>query len=85
MHTTILRKVGGSVMITLPPAFLEALQIKAGSTVGMTIEDGQLVVKPQNRRRHTLSELLAECNPHAPLTEEDKEWLEAPAVGNELL
>ena len=28
MHTTNLRKVGGSVMLAVPPAFLDQLQFK---------------------------------------------------------
>jgi antitoxin ChpS len=85
MHTATLKKVGGSVMLTLPPAFLDALQVAAGSQVGMTIDNGQLIVKPQGRHRYTLAELLAQCDPDAPLSDEDREWLEAPAAGREVI
>jgi antitoxin ChpS len=37
MHTTILRKVGGSVMLAVPPAILEILRLKAGATVGAAL------------------------------------------------
>jgi antitoxin ChpS len=83
MHVATLKKVGGSVMLTLPPVFLDTLNVTAGSTVGMSIDHGQLIVKPQKRRRYSLAELLAQCDPSAPLTHEDKEWLGAPAVGRE--
>ena len=33
MHTTNLRKVGGSVMLAVPPALLEMLHLRAGATV----------------------------------------------------
>jgi antitoxin ChpS len=68
MLTVTLKKVGGSVMLTLPPAFLDALQVAAESQVGMTIDNGQLIVKPQGRPRHTLAELLAQCDPKAPFS-----------------
>ena len=38
MHTTNLRKVGGSIMLAVPPAFLEQLHLQAGATVGLTID-----------------------------------------------
>lgn len=33
------------------------------------------------RRRYTLAELIAQCNPDAPMTPEEREWVDAPAVG----
>ena len=38
---------------------------------------------PVRRRRYSLAELLAQCE-GGPLTQEDREWLEAPAVGSEI-
>jgi antitoxin ChpS len=40
MHTTNLRKVGGSAMLTVPPAFLEILQFRSGATVALAVEGG---------------------------------------------
>lgn len=34
MHTTCLRKVGGSVMLAVPPAILEMLHLQAGARGG---------------------------------------------------
>lgn len=84
MHTTNLRKVGGSVMLAVPPAVLEMLSLSAGSAVGVTVDGGRLIIEAQ-KRRYTLEELLAQCNPDAPLTDEEREWLDAPAVGRELI
>ena len=33
MYSTMLRKVGGSVMLALPPAVLDMLGLQAGATV----------------------------------------------------
>ena len=85
MHTTNLRKVGGSVMLAVPPAFLEQLQMKPGTTVGLAIDQGRLVVDPAPRRRYSLAELLAEAGTAQPLSAEDRAWIDAPAVGKELL
>lgn len=85
MHTTNLRKVGGSVMLSVPPAVLEMLRLAAGSTVGMTVEGNRLIIEPQQRPRYTLEELLAQCDSGAPVTAEEREWEGAPAKGGELL
>ncbi len=85
MHTTSLRKVGGSVMLAVPPAFLDQLHLHAGAMVGLAVDHGCLVVNPNPRPRYTLDELLAQCDANAELSTEDREWLDAPAVGGELL
>jgi antitoxin ChpS len=85
MHTTNLRKVGGSIMLAVPPALLDLLRLRPGAKVGIAIESGRLVVDPQPRPRYTLSELLAECDPKARRTKEDREWLDAKPVGRELI
>ena len=85
MHTTNLRKVGGSVMLAVPPAILDILHLDAGAKVGLTVDNGRLVIEPQGRPHYTLDELLAQCDPSAELTLEDREWLDAKPVGSELL
>ena len=85
MHTTNLRKVGGSVMLAVPPALLDVLDLRPGAEVGIGVERGRLVVEPQKRRRYTLNELLAQCKPRAARTREEREWLRDKPVGRELL
>lgn len=85
MHTTNLRKVGGSVMLAVPPALLDVLQLGAGAKVGLAVEDGRLVIEPRPRRRYSLEDLLAQCDATAPMDEQDREWLESGPVGDELL
>jgi antitoxin ChpS len=85
LHTTNLRKVGGSVMLAVPPAVLEMLHLQAGATVGLMVDGGRLIVQPQARRRYTLDELLAQCDPNADPAQEDREWLDAQPAGRELL
>ena len=85
MHITNLRKVGGSVMLAVPPAILDQLHLKAGATVGLAVQGDSLILKPQTKPRYTLDELLAKCDYSQPRTPEEQEWLDAPAVGRELL
>ena len=85
MHITNLRKVGGSVMLAVPPALLDILHLQPGAKVGVAIEGGRLVVEPRQRRRYTLDELLAQCHPRARRSTEEQEWLESKPVGGEII
>ncbi len=84
MHTTNLRKVGGSVMLAVPPAILDLLHLRVGATVGLAVDHGRLVVEPSLRPRYTLAELLAVSDYSQPQPAEEREWVDAPAVGREL-
>lgn len=85
MYTTRLKKVGGSIMLAVPPAVLKTLELSTDSEVGMTIDNGCLIIEPQKRPRYSLDELLAQCDPHAETSEVDREWIDGPAVGKEIL
>ncbi|MHC1713009.1 MAG: antitoxin [Solidesulfovibrio sp.] len=85
MHTTNLRKVGGSIMLAVPPAILDLLHLQAGAIVGLAVDNGRLIVEPTPRPRYTLEELLAQCDPSAAISAEDRTWLDDKPVGNELL
>jgi antitoxin ChpS len=87
VHTTNLRKVGGSVMLAVPPAILDQLHLKAGATVGLAVDGERLILQAKPKPRYTMEELLAKCDPSAPMpvpTEEDILWLNLPSVGREL-
>ncbi len=85
MHITNLRKVGGSVMLAVPPTLLDIVGLQPGAKVGIAVESGRLVVEPQPRRRYTLDELLAQCNPKARRSKEEREWLDGKPVGGEVI
>ena len=53
MYTSNLRKVGGSVMLAVPPAILDMVQLQSGSTVNLMVEDGRLIVSPEPRKRYS--------------------------------
>ncbi len=85
MHTTHLRRVGGSVMLAVPPALLDLLNLEIGAKVDIGIEDGCLVVAPKARPRYTLDELLAQCDEDSVISADDRLWLDSRPVGKELL
>ena len=84
-HTTNLRKVGGSVILAVPPAPLDLLNLGVEAKVSIGMQDGRLVVEPTTRPRYTLEELLAQCDDAAAPFAEDRAWLDVRPVGNELL
>ena len=76
---TNLRKVGGSVMMTVSPVF------NSGSVVDVALLEGRLVVKPITKPKYNLTDLLVKCDANAKMPKEDKKWLELTPVGNEIL
>jgi len=84
MHIATLRSVGGSVMMAIPKAILEALGLSANGKVGLSVADGRLVVEPALRPRYTLAELVAQCDAAAPVSDEEREWGDLKPVGGEI-
>ena len=85
MHTTNLRRVGGSIMLAVPPAVLDLLNLGIGAQVDIDVQDGRLIVQPRKRPRYSLDELLAQCDAIAVPSAEDRAWMDAEPVGSELL
>ncbi len=85
MHRTSLRKVGGSVMLAVPPVVLDLLHLKAGAKVGVTVDKGRLIVEPNPRPHYSLSDLLDGSDYSKPQPANEREWVDAPPVGREPL
>ena len=83
MPSATLRTVGGSVVMAIPKRILELVQLHAGSRVNIDVQQGRLIIIPERAKRYTLSQLLAQCDPSLPLSAEEAEWVNAPAVGFE--
>ena len=71
-------------MLALPPALLEVVDFEVNTEVGITVQDGCLVVMGKKPRRYSLQDLIDQCDPNAPAPPRDVEWLDMPAAGNEL-
>jgi antitoxin ChpS len=85
MHTTNLRKVGGSVMLAVPPALLDILRLRPGARVGRAVQGGRLVIEPHRHPRYRLEDLLAQCNPKARCSAEERECFADRAAGDALI
>lgn len=84
MSTTHLRRIGGSVMLAVPQAMLDQLQLRIGSQVEIVIDHGRLIVEPV-KPQYNLEELLAQCDTTADTSADEREWLDAQPVARELL
>jgi antitoxin ChpS len=74
-------------LIQIPDDQAAALQAKAAAQ-GLTLEAWlRSLAGLEEPRRHKghydLADLVAQCDPRAPLSEEDQAWLNAPEVGRE--
>ncbi|MEX2557091.1 MAG: AbrB/MazE/SpoVT family DNA-binding domain-containing protein [Actinomycetota bacterium] len=54
---------GNSLGLRIPKAFAEEAQVEAGSTVDISVERGELIVRPVPRRKYELRSLLKEITP----------------------
>lgn len=57
MVTARLRRSGGSLIVAIPPAYIEQNQLDADSLVSLTIRGEQLSMRPRRSAR-SLAELL---------------------------
>lgn len=85
MHTANLRAVGGSVMLAIPKAILEALGLRQNAEVGLSIDEGRIIIAPHPGPHYSLSELLAQCDMKVPASDEDRQWTQGGPVGDEAL
>ena len=85
MYVTHLRKVGGSVVLAVPPALLDVLGLHVGTAVSLAVDEGRLIVSGRPRAHHALADLLAQCDPTAETSGEDRDWTAVGPVGGELL
>ena len=71
-------------MVALPKPFLAEANLKPGSEVTVSIENGAIMLAPSGPR-YTLQELLARCDFRKKLSRAAREWQDAPPVGKEVI
>ena len=84
MASLTLRRVGGSVVATIPKTLLELLNAKEGDTVEYTFDDGKLIIESRQKKRRTLPKYDLNQLLQAEL-DKDRSWLHAKPAGGELL
>jgi antitoxin component of MazEF toxin-antitoxin module len=62
-----------------------SVALEVGATVGLEVDGERLVVKPNIKPRYTLAELLEASDYSQPQPAEEREWIDSPSVGGELI
>lgn len=75
-----LRRAGGSLVMTVPKAFIEQNGLLEGSQVELRLADNTMTVEAPHKPRYKLAELMAEMAAGLPRVDG---WDEMPAVGLE--
>ena len=71
-------------MVAIPPNFIEHLQLRANTTVGLSLEAGKIVIRPETGKgRIGLKARLKMCDFTKRKTREEREWIDAPPLGRE--
>lgn len=82
---TVLRSIGNSKGLVVPAQLLKELGFELGDKLEAKAVDGQLVVAQNaKRQKYKLADLLAKCDPAAPMPQALADWDAAPAVGAEV-
>ncbi len=55
---TKVQKWGNSLGLRIPKSFAEQAGVEAGSEVDLSVEDGELIVRPRRQPKYELKDLL---------------------------
>jgi antitoxin MazE len=55
---TKIHKWGNSLGVRIPRSFAAEAQVDEGATVDLSVQDGQLLIRPLRTRRYSLTSLL---------------------------
>ena len=77
-----LRRAGGSLVMTVPKAFVEQNQLQEGAKVELLLEGAHMTISVPRKHRYKLEELLAEMPGKLPRVEG---WDAMRPVGKEVL
>jgi antitoxin ChpS len=81
MELSIL-KWGNSAAVRLPATLLDQLKVALGDKLTVDMRDDGLMLKPA-RHKYALDELVAQCDPDAPMPTDLAAWHDAKPVGRE--
>jgi antitoxin ChpS len=82
---TQVRKIGNSSGTIIPAQLLKQMHLNEGDSLDVVIGEGCIVIRPvKEKPKYTLSELLAKCDPAAPIDSELEAWEQMAPAGDEV-
>ena len=82
MAIATVQRFGEALVVVLPLELQQELNLAEGAALEMEAQQGKLLVR---RRKYTLQELLDQCDPDIPFSDEDRAWDAMRPVGREIL
>lgn len=79
----VLRKYGNSTVVVLPPAVLRDLDLSAGQSMTLKKTDHDALVLSR-KPKFKLADMIAQCDPKAPMPSDLTLWDSAKPVGQEV-
>ena len=70
MKTTV-QQWGNSLALRIPKAFAEQTSIKKGTPITLTVQNGQMVMRPLKRPKYSLKQLVSKITPQNRHAETD--------------
>ncbi|PVX85688.1 AbrB/MazE/SpoVT family DNA-binding domain-containing protein [Paraburkholderia unamae] len=77
-----IQKWGNSAAVRLPTVLLEQINASVGGSLNADVRPDGLLLTPA-RRKYTLDDLVAQCDPKAPIPADLDTWGEVKPVGRE--
>lgn len=78
-----IQKWGNSAAVRLPAALLDEVHLSLGDKLIVEIRSEGIMLAPA-RPKYSLDELIAQCDPKAPIPEDLADWGNAKPVGREV-
>jgi antitoxin ChpS len=92
LATTRLKRAGGSLVVTVPASARNLLNLTEGQEMSVSVVGSTVVLEPMptarpmrvRRPKYTLDELVADANPDAGLSDEERAWQDEKPMGREV-
>jgi antitoxin ChpS len=84
MYTTTLRETNGAFSIDVPTQVVNENHLSPGAHVGVLLQN-QEATGVSSRRRYSAEQLAREHAAILDQLDDNREWIDAPAVGRELI
>lgn len=85
-HVAKIAQWGNSAALRLTADVLKEARLKVGTPIEIEVTEAGVLLKAQARpKRPSLRDMLAACNPNAPMPADLAIWEHEPAEGQELL